>query len=61
MQNLTPEQKTDIITRTLGALLDIRAQDGNAILSSVIEHKGAPGDSDAAFVALVSKIATLAN
>lgn len=48
------------IVHTLETLARIMEQDSNAILSSVIEHKGEVGDSNAAYVALVSKLLTLA-
>lgn len=61
MQNsaLTDQERKDFALATIASLSAIRAENSNAILSSVMKNSGS--DPDAAFVALVSSIVQLAN
>lgn len=45
-----------IALRTIQIVNSIFEQDSNALLSSTIPHKGSAGDSQAAYLALISEI-----
>lgn len=54
---LTPAQRNDAALLAIAHICDIRRADSNAILSHNGTH--AAGDSDAAFVSIVSQILAL--